>query len=326
MRRILTFLLCALIAVLVLPSTAAADGDVNTVEFDALEGSVRGGQLTLVYRVDRRSWRQIKRQKVEPILNLWLAPSGEGDAAFSYSQRLHKRKGSFTYPKSVALRDGDRVEIEVVGYHKDWRVEATRFDDQVGAWINFTVDGGELVTADLAEPDDSEPDDSEPADEEPDQTDDEPDPKWRIGVISACKEAVYSTRVDKCVEDATKLDPHWAAATVAACADAFSSSSYITKCLKGARQHKFDAAATVAACDDAFASSSYTVECLEDTANFTSAPAPVVEACDDATVSSSRLKECIDAARGLGESAPELIEACSGSRVASCMKSASGSP
>ncbi len=344
-----------LLALALCPASAWAAHGHRVVEFEKLGGRIHRGQLELRYAIDRHDWRRLKRKHVAPTLNLWVAAPGSNKAHFAYSQHVRSRKGSFTYPKSVTLRHGNIVEVELVGYEKDYRIEKVTFRKQTRAWINFTVRHHKLIPGVHRRQDQGDQNQGDQNQGDQEQADQTPpvDPHWRVDVINACKRAVYSSKVDECVADATKLAPRRAAGTVAACASAFGSASYIHKCLVAARHQTFEPAKTIEACKHTFGSYSYIIQCMDtaksyktepspaitacahsfgsyphmiqcmsSAATFTTPPAPVVDACGHATASYSHRHACLDTARGLGSSAVDLIKACRGARVTQCLESA----
>ena len=320
--------LLATLALLCVAQPAWA-ADSAQVDLQRLDGKLARGQLRLEYSVDRRSWRELESRGVKPTLVLHRLSkrrdrfTGQPRFHFVYSQKLHARKGAFTFPRSLDLEDGDHLRVELVGYDKDWRIMGLRHGKHRGQSLDLHLRGDEMYvgvapppSATLQPPPTVQP----PVQQAPDQD-------WRVAVIAACKEVVpYDSQVDDCTKLAFgKLDARWAAATVRACKHGVEYASQWSDCLELAGTFGRDPSATILACQLNVQYASQWRDCLKVTAQHPAAvntPA-LLAACKDSVKYDSQRMSCFGLGKGLGADGPALVKACKGSQdLDKCVESA----
>jgi hypothetical protein len=323
-------MLMAIAAAIFTPGLSFAGHHDTVVEFDELEGDLRGSQLEIEYTIDRRSWRTLRARDITPRLNLFVRDGGDAYADFAYSVELAHRKGRFEYPRSVRIRNGDRIEFEVVGYAGPYRVDGVRFDGETLDPIVFDIyrdctntPGSHPGHVDRDHDDYEDYDDhdydrgygdrddygddhnhdgcsgtcSHCGDSCGSYGDSRPSSDTRVAIIGACQDAVFSSRVDQCVERASRLSNGVQTATIRACDDAFISDRDVLSCMQKSEGHAWNPAETVAACDEALISSRSKLSCLDKTRNSSSRPAPLVNACGSAVIGENDTLACIDKSR-----------------------------
>lgn len=333
------FVALVVAAALMIPGLALAGHGGSVLEFDELDGQLEHQRLELDYTVDRRSWRELRRRGITTRLNLYVEHDGRYDRSFAYSVELAHRKGTFTYPASVRVRNGDRIHFEVVGYAGAFRIEGLRYRGQRHSTVAFEIyddctnqpgtrrgradrdhddsrrrrhrgrdhhadRGDDYDHRDYRDHDDWNHDDHDhcvsdcphcgrcDADRRRDRNRDA-----KVDIISACSDAVFSSRVDQCTEKANGLTSGNESATIQACDDAFIGDRDVLSCIDRSRGHYWSPAETIAACDDAFISSSSTLSCISKTRDSRSRPAPLVAACDSAVIGERDTLACIDKSR-----------------------------
>lgn len=326
---------CVVAAAVMIPGMAVAGHGASVVEFDELDGQLEHRRLELEYTVDQRSWRELRRRGVTTRLNLYVEHDGSYDRSFAYSVELAHRKGQFTYPASVRVRNGDRIHFEVVGYAGAFRIEGMRYRGQRHTTVAFDVyddctnrPGTHRGNAGRGhDHDDSRRRRHRDRDRHVDRDDYHDHDDWnhdehdrcvsgcprcgrcdadrgrdrnrdaKVDIISACNDAVFSSRVDQCIEKANGLTSGNESATIQACDDAFIGDRDVLSCIDRSRGHYWSPSETIAACDDAFVSSSSTLSCISKTRDSRSRPAPLVAACDSAVIGERDTLACIDKSR-----------------------------
>lgn len=327
-RRILAALLAAAIATLAFAAIAtAAHG--TQVRLSELDGELRRGQLRLEYTIAKRSWREIDARGVEPTLVLERLSKrrdrshGTPRFYFLYSQTLHARKGTFTFPRSLDLDPGDELRMKLVGYDKDWRITGLRHGTHRGPSLALHLHGRKLA---VGTPHHQQPPPTSPP---PPPAEQDEDPKWRVKVIAACKETVqYDSQVDDCTKLAFgKLDKRWAASAVAACKEGVQYKSQWDDCIKLAATFTRDPSQTIRACKASVQYASQWGDCLKASAKHRAevdSPA-LLDACKDSVKYASQRLGCFKLGDELGADGADLVRACKGSRdLEKCVRSANG--
>ncbi len=289
-RRTAATVLVLLATFLVFTQSAWADHrrDVD-VEFTQLDSEIRHGELVVHYEIDRHDWRQIRRNHIEPRLNMYGADSRHGAYRFRASAELFERRGTVVFSRSVIPGFRGAVEYRLVGHTRRARIDDTIYGESCSSRVRVAV----------AVPREHRHHHHHP-----------PAGPSYAEIVAACDDVTtFDDDLQDCVSLALAI-PVEPLEVVGACGAATTFSKDLNACLANAAGLVYTPVATIRACDAATHFGEDLAACVRSASAYRSSAAGVIRACDEATDFRDDFGTCVAEGARLGYRAVSVVEAC----------------
>ena len=298
------FALTTVLAFLGFVSSAfAADTDLE-LKFRKLEAQTERGALVINYKINKKSWKDVRKAGITPQLSIYTA-ARNGEPDFRYSVALSSQKGSFTFPKSLKIRHFNELEVRVTGFNGFYQIEHITFGERCADSLRIAIShpshhghGGRDYNRPRKTPKRTKVVRNDGA-------------SFTAALVQACKNNVSSFESSKCIAKANKIDTKHAIAVVNACGTYTEWDSDFRKCMdKSLLFGRVNPAPAVNACGKATEWSSELLTCLDRSAKYGYQASKTVQACDAHTEWNSDFNKCIDGSRTLGRNGHLVVNAC----------------
>lgn len=283
------------------------------VQFKKLTLFKRRGVMTVSYKINKRTWSDLKQARVTPMLALYLPERSNATRfEYAYSVPLTQRKGSLQLPQ-MNLRGVNDAKVWTVGFGGSYRIATMG--------IGKTKSGNGMyhlaVDYEGRPQQGTRPPIVKPAPPvvkpRPPVVKPRPPVNMSAAIITACKRNTsYNSGFNKCIPNAKSFRADQVIGVIDACGKATSQDSGFGTCMVAAKYITQTPASVVAACDSASQYDSGLIKCLKSARGLRpAARSSVVKSCGKATSQDNGAITCIEAAKTLNYvREAQVVNAC----------------